>query len=287
MKIAAYNVELFDQERVPTESSAFRLLKQTPIARDITYLAVPWSIAINRNKLSEFAFEKSGRGFTICQHLAYEKIIPLLKRIKINVLFTPHVRKTYWGIKVMPFPHYAVNGIGPAEKKHIFYNFIGIDSTTQISSSLRRRLFQMRHPADAVVIEREFWHWDREMWGRDVSEKTQQQEKEEYQDILAHSRFSLCPRGAGASTIRFWESLQAGAIPVLLSDAMRLPEGIKWDECIVRIKEKHVERITDVLKQISTTQESYMRKKCVEAYRLFSGANLVSNIRRFYRDTAR
>jgi len=284
MKIAAYNPELFSQECVPTESAAFQLLKHTPLTSDVTYLAVPWSIVINRNKLSEIAFQKAGHGFTICQHLAYETIIPVLKRIKVNVLFTPHVKKTYWGIKVMPFPHYAVNGIDPAEKKHIFYSFIGIDSTTQIHSLLRRRLFQMFHPSDAVVIERKFWHWDREMWARDIPEETQQREKREYQETLAYSRFSLCPRGAGASTIRFWESLQAGAIPVLLSDVMRLPDGVRWENCIVRMKEREVERIPDILKRISPAQESAMRENCIKAYRLFSGTNLVRAIRYFYRD---
>jgi hypothetical protein len=71
---------------------------------------------------------------------------------------------------------------------------------------------------------------------------------------------------------------------VLLSDALRLPEGLDWDECIIRIKERDVYSIDKIVKSISGQKEIAMRSRCLEAYRMFSGDNIVSSIRRVYKE---
>lgn len=38
-----------------------------------------------------------------------------------------------------------------------------------------------------------------------------------YNAILSDSKFSLCPEGAGPNTLRFWESIAVGSIPVIFS----------------------------------------------------------------------
>lgn len=287
MKIYEAQTDCFSHDPVCTEYVAYRELKESPLAVNVCYLAVHWASLINQKKLADFKIPKIGPGFTICQHIKYELILPILKKAGINLLFTPHVYRSYWGIKVLPFPHEAVHAVGPAEKKDIFYSFIGLDSTSLIGSSLRRNLLDARHPAHTVVLERKYWHWARENnWGS-LSSEDQQKEKSEYQDILARSRYSLCPRGTGASTIRFWESLKSGAIPVLISDAMRLPEGYPWHECVIRIKEKAAGSVADVLNQIPEEKEKTMREKALEAYQTFSKKNIVRNIRQFYERQSR
>ncbi len=48
----------------------------------------------------------------------------------------------------------------------------------------------------------------------------------------------MCPSGSGPNSIRLWESLGFGCIPVLLSDTLRLPGTTEeWDEAIVRVPE--------------------------------------------------
>jgi hypothetical protein len=39
-----------------------------------------------------------------------------------------------------------------------------------------------------------------------------------YNTILSDSVFSLCPLGAGPNTLRFWESIAVGSIPVIFSN---------------------------------------------------------------------
>jgi hypothetical protein len=59
-----------------------------------------------------------------------------------------------------------------------------------------------------------------------------------YNDILIKSRYSLCPSGSGPNSIRFWESLAVGSIPVLLADTLDLPEYIDWENSVVIFKRK-------------------------------------------------
>ena len=269
MKIHAYLTNLL-KDPIPTEYTAYNMLQQYPIKQEVNYLAVPWTTLINRRQLHKVPTIKLNGGFTICQHIYYEQIIPILREIGIDVLFTPHVphNKTYDGIKVLPFPHYPVNGIGPAKEKNVIYSFIGFSS-----HQVRTKIFSMRHPRDTIIKKRSRWHF---------GSRQKEREKKEYQSVLARSRFSLCPRGTGASTVRFWESLQAGAIPVVLSDVMSLPEGFDWDSCVIRIDEKDVYKIPEIIVSILPEQERYMREQCYKVFEKFCNNNFVYTIHKYY-----
>lgn len=273
--IHEYYTDLYAVEKVSTEYFAYQLLKQEPIP-GVNYLAIPWVVLINTNKLSTVPDIKLAGGFTICQHIHFKKIIPILKKIGINVLFTPHVEKSQKyddEITILPFPHYAVNGTIPFEHKDLLYSFVGTPKT----DAVRAELFKIIPPQNAILMERFSWHFYN-------PEEQQKKEKEEYQNLLARSRFSPCPRGTGASTIRFWESLQAGAIPLLLADEMSLPKGIDWNNCIIQIPEKEVSKLNEIIQHVSLEEEQEKRANCLKAYELFSGKNFVRCIRLFYKN---
>ena len=283
MKIIEYFVELFKTQSILTDYFAYKCLKKEPLESDVTYVAIPWAVLINKRmygKLPSVRFNSPP--FTVCQHDDYHKIIPFLKKMGIDTLFTPNKDAAYDGIKIISFPHCAVNKIRPSSQKDIFYSFIGLDSASVKGYAVRRKIFDMKHPANTIIKERKYWHWGRKSFGQKLSPVQQIGECMEYKNVLARSRFSLCPRGYGSNSVRFWESLQAGAIPVLLSDNLVLPEGIEWDKTIIRISEAEVETIPKVLKNITKEQEETMRKNCLKAYKQFSGENFVSPIRRHY-----
>lgn len=280
MQMHKYLLELFPIEHVPTEYMVYKLLKARPLSTPIHYVAIPWTVLINKRCLNKVPTIKINGGFTICQHILYEHIIPLLKQMGVTVLFTPHASKskTYGDLQVLPFPHFQKYGIEPAHVKDVYYSFIGCASLQMLGLAgyrVRDPLITMRHPADCVVKRRQNWHF----W---CDEQKQKLFSQEYMDVLARSRFALCPRGSGPSTIRFWEALQAGAIPVLLADDMSLPEEIDWDSAIVRVAEKDVLKIPTILAQISPEQEQRMREKCLKIHKQFCGDNFVSTIRHFY-----
>ncbi len=279
MKIYAYFTRLFRPyaELTMTDYKAYLIFKEHPIKKKVNYLTIPWRMLIKRKQLYRIPNIHIDGGFTICMHPFYERILPIIKRIGIDTVFAPHARKnqTYEGIKILPFPIYPINGIGPAPQKDILYSFVGSNCHPYVQ--VRTQLFQMPTLKNCVIKERDIWHYL-------ITGEQRKKEKEEYQDILARSRYSICPRGTGPSSIRFWESLQAGAIPVVIADDLWLPEGINWDECIVRIAEKDVHTINEVIQSIPYEQELIMRENCLKAAEFFAGNNFVSNVRSYYEE---
>jgi len=280
-QITVINSDLFGKDPVITEYFAYQLLEKNPL-KNAHYVAAPWAYLINHNLLAQIPkIDRIENGVTVCQHINYEQIIPHLKAMGIKTLFTPHVPngKKFEGITVLPFPHFAVNGTVPAKNKDIFYSFVGVAYT----HPTRKTIFSVKHPANSYVKERIEWHFNYATFRPDVSAKERAVfEKKEYQNILARSRFSLCPRGTGASTIRFWESLQAGAIPVLIGNDMSLPMGFDWNKCVIKMHEDQIRDIANILQKILPEQENAMRKTCIKAFKQFSGDNFVSSIRLYF-----
>tara|TARA_Y100001970_G_scaffold122281_1_gene151579 strand:+ start:1877 stop:5005 length:3129 start_codon:yes stop_codon:yes gene_type:complete len=55
-----------------------------------------------------------------------------------------------------------------------------------------------------------------------------------YNAILSDSKFSLCPEGAGPNTLRFWESIAVGSIPVLFSKDLAVFEEYPFSDELMR-----------------------------------------------------
>jgi len=83
------------------------------------------------------------------------------------------------------------------------------------------------------------------------------------------SRYSLCPSGSGPNSIRFWEALATGSIPILLADTLELPQHELWDSAIVKLNEKDIGILTDILSNISTSDEESRRANCLKIYQHF------------------
>jgi hypothetical protein len=68
-----------------------------------------------------------------------------------------------------------------------------------------------------------------------------------YADILRRSKFVLCPRGSGTSSFRLYETLRAGRVPVIISDQWMEPEGPDWSRCSLRVRERNIGRIPELV----------------------------------------
>ena len=80
-----------------------------------------------------------------------------------------------------------------------------------------------------------------------------------FKNAMEQSRFSLCPRGYGATSYRLYEAIQLGSIPVYISDKFLLPwsDEINWEDFCVIIPPDKVPRIHDIL---SSFTEQEIRK---------------------------
>lgn len=77
--------------------------------------------------------------------------------------------------------------------------------------------------------------------------KTQAQQS--YLDAIRDAKFVLCPRGVATSSFRMYETMALARVPVVLSDHWVAPNGPDWDECILRVPEREVARLPQILEQ--------------------------------------
>jgi hypothetical protein len=71
--------------------------------------------------------------------------------------------------------------------------------------------------------------------------------RETFVRCLVDSQFVLCPRGYGASSLRLFEALQMGRVPVIMSDQWVPPTGPQWDTFSLRIPESRASLIPALL----------------------------------------
>jgi Exostosin family len=125
-----------------------------------------------------------------------------------------------------------------ADARHLF-GFTG-----SITSPLRARLFETLAPRAAA--DRSLLRITEPIWSRIFTDENRS-EKLRYFDDLRQCKFVLCPRGNGISSVRLFESLEAGRVPVILSDAYVPPAGIDWNTCSVQIRERDLHRTPEIL----------------------------------------
>tara|TARA_R100001244_G_C5152282_1_gene129839 strand:- start:731 stop:1147 length:417 start_codon:yes stop_codon:yes gene_type:complete len=89
-----------------------------------------------------------------------------------------------------------------------------------------------------AVIPTNAWHYNK-------SPEEQEGNKNMYSEVLRRSEYALCPRGTGISTIRLFECLSFGCIPIIIADGYVKPleDSINWDDFSMHIEEKEVASI--------------------------------------------
>lgn len=136
-----------------------------------------------------------------------------------------------------PYLHAERLPVPDEKERDILYSFVGAPT-----AALRREIFALpKHPSALV----------REAPNYNSVNHAPEQAVMDYADILARSRFTLCPAGAATSSFRFFEALRAGSVPVIISDELVLPEGPDWTKCSVRVAENDIPRIPQMLESIA------------------------------------
>ncbi|MHA1216851.1 MAG: exostosin domain-containing protein, partial [Candidatus Thorarchaeota archaeon] len=108
-------------------------------------------------------------------------------------------------------------------------SFVGFSGRTGLRQLIAEGVTKTPELKALVKLRRQFWRHVRSA-----------EQRTEYLESLAASRTVLCPRGAGTGSIRFFEVLSAGRIPVLISDDYELPfaDVIDYERFIVRFSER-------------------------------------------------
>ena len=140
-------------------------------------------------------------------------------------------------------------------QKMIFCSFVG--STT---NPIRNYSLSLLHNKEGYLINA--FHWN-------ATVSNEQQNL--FYNVMSQSRFSLCPRGYGATSYRLYEAIQMGSIPVYVSDKHLTPwdDVLNWKEFCVVIDQNTIPNIDTILKSMSETQVRKMQTKLKEIYSEF------------------
>jgi hypothetical protein len=122
----------------------------------------------------------------------------------------------------------------------------------------RRPLFTLQHPDTIVEEVHGFRFWD-------ATSTDFEQRRGRFQETLARSRFVLCPRGNGTSSVRLYEALGAGAVPVIISDDWVAPPGPSWDKFSIRWPEGRIDGLVEML-QTRNSDWALMSQEARRAY---------------------
>jgi hypothetical protein len=132
-------------------------------------------------------------------------------------------------------------------ERPILYSFQGAYNPNWYLTDIRKRIFEMKHPTNCYVKHIGGWHFDKVVYSSMQNSKYELNESDsdnartqKYNKLLLDSRYTLCPSGSGPNSIRFWEALAVGSIPILLADTLDLPEHYLWCKAIIRVDEKNL-----------------------------------------------
>jgi hypothetical protein len=135
-----------------------------------------------------------------------------------------------WGYRAVP-------PLDSPKEADLLFSLIGSPS-----HRCRRPLFELRHPDAVVEPVRGFTFYD-------SSSIDFEARRERFRDVLVRSRFVLCPRGKGTSSIRLYETLAAGRVPVIVADDWVAPAGPDWERFSIRWPEGRTDGLVDLLEE--------------------------------------
>lgn len=207
---------------VRTEETVINNLKKTMFSLETKFVVADyaWAYSINRHGIdytqdvvNMFLSRVSDQStlIFICQHILVERL-----DWGGSVVFTPHSANSN---RFHPIAHFSVS-ISTSNllfnDRNILASFVGCNSTHPVRALLSSLL--STH-SDCLTIDTGLWHFDKLDFHRTSSEDT-------YIRTLQNSKYVFCPRGTGPSTIRIWEALGSGCIPIVISDDLRLPSPL-------------------------------------------------------------
>ncbi|KAK3271896.1 hypothetical protein CYMTET_19782 [Cymbomonas tetramitiformis] len=93
-----------------------------------------------------------------------------------------------------------------------------------------------------------------------------------YAEQMRQSIFCLCPRGWSPWTLRAYQAMMAGCIPVILADEIEFPfeSTLDWSRLTVKIAERDSEKTLEILRAISTEEIQAKQEAITQVWRMVS-----------------
>ena len=225
------------------------------------YVGMPWATWIDKKTFPDQLLEATRsrtkamaellveplQVHSVCQHIRWKEHPHRFEQAGINQLWIAHKEKGWdreGALQLNGWPLYAVNVLDPerreglefvpVEKKKIFASFKGAHMK-HYPTDIRLRLKEIAHFEGYHIEVSDLWHFNKVVYNYQIANRQldkdaiEQDEILSYNQLLSQTLFSLCPGGSGPNTLRLWESLGTGSIPVVLSDRYEPPFEAYYD----------------------------------------------------------
>lgn len=238
---------------------------------------------------------------TVCQHIYWADLVPAWRNLGVTDLWLSHCPlpgstsmlnpqvplPDLGAICLHPWALYAVNVEDPARRaglvigndpanRSVLASFVGAHMSHYLSD-VRLRLKAFADTPGFVVRVTGGWHFESVVYQHQIQgeplahDATLDDEVVGYNRLLSDSVFALCPAGAGANTLRLWEALAVGAIPVLLGDQPLMPNGgslspIDWDAIVVRVPTEQMDHLPQLLGNMPLSERRARQRLGLKAY---------------------
>ena len=264
------------------------------------YISFPWATFIDKNmilgknieKIKNIISIKNGKKHIVCQHIRWKQLINLWEEIGITDVHLSHYEKNINDTDKIKFHSWALMAANYENKdrsrdliikknknKKYLASFVGAYKK-YYRNTIRIDLKNILEKEKQIIYElKDEWFYEKIVFNHQVkkeklsSEYLESYEKEtqKYNNILSDSIFSLCPEGTGPNTIRLWESMAIGVIPVIFSDDWIPPKitGLEWGDFSVFIKNKDLKNTISILRSFPEDKLEQMKLNCINAYKYF------------------
>jgi hypothetical protein len=240
---------------------------------------------------------------TVCQHVYWDRLLPIWAELGVTDLHLSHCSELSaalaapFGIRTHSWPLVAPNIVNedrregivvgkPLQQRRWLASFIGAHMDCYRSDA-RRRLHAeaIRSERSDVVFDlKDSWHflpivYQQQVRGEALTPDQSQAERAatvRYNQVLSDSVFSLCPEGTGPNTLRLWESLAVGAIPVVIAEGWMPPpvpgENLAWEDAVIFLRQAEIDGLYDrlaAMRRDQTERLEAMRRAAMALYRRF------------------
>ncbi|XP_022901231.1 exostosin-1 [Onthophagus taurus] len=160
-------------------------------------------------------------------------------------------------------PGFVTSNNFPLNKNYLLA-FRGKRYVHGIGSETRNSLYHLHNAKDVVLVTtcKHGKSW-REMQDDRCDEDNKEYDRFDYEVLLQNSTFCLVPRGRRLGSFRFLEVLQAGCIPVLLSNGWALPfaQVIDWSKAAIWADERLLLQVPNMVRSIPPKKIMKLRQQ--------------------------
>ncbi|XP_052763303.1 exostosin-1b-like [Mya arenaria] len=160
----------------------------------------------------------------------------------------------------------STNNIPPL--RYYLLGFKGKRYLTGIGSETRNSLYHIHNKKDIILLTtcRHGKNWQKtakKLNDTRCDKDNEEYDKYDYKKLLYNATFCLVPRGRRLGSFRFLEVLQAGCIPVLLSNGWELPfsEVIDWNKAAMWGDERLLFQVPSIVRSVAHSELLALRQQ--------------------------